>query len=256
MTTPTTVDQLQYLFTFPFKDEEWKQKLLIGFLLNLASFIIPIIPWFLFAGYMAHIQRSASLSEEQPTLPAWEDWGDLLMKGLRVVAATFLAMLPFILLFVLAYGAMIVPMFIAELASPGDYEASPSLFTASMLGMFGGMAMFSLTILLGMLTSILLMPAIGHLVVTEEFGALFRIREWWAIFKANFGGYLITYILLMGAWFFMMYAVQLVYMTILLCFLIPFLICLMTTYLGVVAGATLGQAYRVGAEKLEPEPAE
>ena len=43
MTTVATVDQIQYLFTFPFKDEEWKRKTLIAFLLAIGGFIIQCI---------------------------------------------------------------------------------------------------------------------------------------------------------------------------------------------------------------------
>ena len=48
---------LNRLFYFPIENKEARKNFLIGALLILASFIIPIIPYLLVIGYLARIMR-------------------------------------------------------------------------------------------------------------------------------------------------------------------------------------------------------
>lgn len=250
MTTVATVDQIQYLFTYPFKDEQWKRKALIAFLLALAGFIIPIIPWIFLAGYMGKIVEGAITAEGDPPLPEWDDWGELFIIGFRLTALWFILILPVLFIFGLGYAFIFLPAIFAPLASGND---APVLLLLTLIGTFGGMASIGVSIFLGLLIALILPPVAGHVIHHQAFGAAFRVREWWAIFRANFGGYLLSYVLVMGAGMLGAYAFQLLYMTIVLCCLLPFLGALYMVYMGLVSGGLYGQAYRVGLEKTRGE---
>jgi hypothetical protein len=246
-----TIDQIQYLFTFPFKDVEWKRKFLIGFLLYLAGFIIPIIPWIFVSGYIAKIIKMGIAGKDYE-LPEWDDWGDLFNKGLQLMGVGFIAALPFIVLFGCGYLFMMSPAFLSGFgtSSYGD-DYSPIWVFMPLLGTFGGMCAMGLGMIFSLLIGVLMPPAISHVIAEDQFSAAFRVSEWWPIFKANLGGYLIAYILIMGTAFSITFVFQLLYMTFVLCCLIPFVMSLISIYIGIVTGAIFGQTYRIGKENIE-----
>jgi hypothetical protein len=248
MNNTATIDQIQYLFTFPFKAADWKRKFLIGFLLYMAGFIIPIIPWIFVSGYIARIIKMG-VNGDDFTLPEWDDWGDLLTKGLQLMGVGLMAVLPFIILFGCGYLTMMSPAIMGSFTSPGyryQDEAAGIFTLVFMFGTFGGMCIMGLGMLFSMLVGLLMPAAMGHVIAEDQFSAVFRVTEWWSIFKANIGGYLIAYVLLLGTTMLMTIAFQLLYFTIVLCCLIPFIASLISVYIGVVMGAIFGQVYRVG----------
>ncbi len=246
MNNQATVDQIQYLFTFPFKDADWKRKFLIGFLLYFAGFIIPVIPWIFVSGYIAKIIKMGI--EGEYSLPEWEDWGDLLVQGLKLLGVMLIASLPFFILFGCGYISLMTPALLGGFGAEayGD-EFLPALVLMP-FATFGGMCLMSLGILFSFLIWILVPPAISHMIAKDQFSAAFRVSEWWGIFKANIGGYLIAYVLMMGTSFLFGFALQLLYLTFILCCLFPFVVSLISMYISVVMGAIFGQAYRVGVE--------
>lgn len=250
MTTVATVDQIQYLFTFPFKDEEWKRKILIAFLLAIAGFIIPFIPWIFLAGYIGQILGRAITAEKDPGLPEWDDWGGVFIVGLRLVALWFIVALPVLAIFGLGYVFMFLPAIFAPLVSDSD---APAFVLLTLVGTFGGMVSIGLSIFLGLLLALIFPPVAGHVIHHQALGAAFRVREWWSIFRANFGGYLLSYILVMGTAMIGAYTFQLLYLTVVLCCLLPFLASLYMVYIGVVSAALYGQAYRIGLDKGQVE---
>ena len=249
MKNTPTIDQIQYLFTFPFEDEGWKQKFLIAFLLSVAGFFIPIIPWIFIAGYTAKIIEVV-IKEDQYHLPEWDDWGNFFMDGLRLVALGFIAVLPFLLLMGLAYAFMFAPIFIGEDTFFGNDIFTPWVFT-SMLGMFASMFIIGFAVFFFVLLGVFFPAAMTHMIAEDTFSAAFRIKEWWPIFKTNLWGYVISFILLLGTTYLMMFAFQLFYMTIILCCLIPFISSVLSVYISIFTGAVFGQTYRVGREKSE-----
>ena len=98
----------------------------------------------------------------------------------------------------------------------------PLAMIASIIGMFVGMAVMMLGITLAVVTTVILPPALGNMLAKEEFKAAFYFREWWPVFKANLGGFIMAVILAMGI-FYLLYMLAIVlYATIILCFLLPF----------------------------------
>ena len=106
-----TYAELQDLFTFPFRDPQWKNKLLIGSLISLAGFVFPFIPWIFLYGYGVQIMRRIIVENGEPYLPEWDDWNRLFVDGLRLGGVILIICFPFVLLAIVGYGLMVVPQF-------------------------------------------------------------------------------------------------------------------------------------------------
>lgn len=262
MTRKFTTTSLQDLFSFPFKDPDWKNKFLIGSLISLAGYIIPIIPFLIVYGYGAEIMRRITVRHEAPSLPEWDDWSKYLIDGLRLFGLGFVYMLPVILLFVGGYALMLAGIFIPGLAAEtagADSDAVGALMgLGSIAGTVGFIALFGVGMVLTLGLSFLLPAAANHLIAKDEFAAGFRFKEWWPIFRANIAGFLISYLILMAVGMVLGFAVQIVYLTIICCCLVPFLSAPITMYIVTVGSAMLAQAYQEGESnlhaKITPHP--
>ena len=104
--------------------------------------------------------------------------------------------------------------------------------------------------ILALAVGVILPVAIAHMIATNEFAAAFRVREWWAIFRANWTGYLIAYVLILGFWMVLSFAMQILYFTIIFCCLVPFVMIFVVMYVMVIGSVLFAQTYRTGSEKL------
>jgi hypothetical protein len=95
-------------------------------------------------------------------------------------------------------------------------------------------------------------PALAHVAVRREFGAFFRVGEWWRILRANLGGFLAAMFYTAGMYMMIMFGFQILYMTIILCLVIPLLMAPVTFFMMVVFARLIGQAYGSGYNKLNP----
>ncbi len=86
-----TSQDLQALFAFPFKDPEWQQKALIGSLLVLLGFVIPIVPTIFLMGYLAQIMKGIIRTNRKPFLPKWDDWGKFFNDGWNLISYSLYA---------------------------------------------------------------------------------------------------------------------------------------------------------------------
>ena len=85
MSQSFTSDSLQRLFSYPFQDPRWKEKLAVAAALSLAGMVIPIIPSLFVYGYAARIVRHVIRNGEPiPCLTGktggscwWRDCGSL-----------------------------------------------------------------------------------------------------------------------------------------------------------------------------------
>jgi len=118
-----------------------------------------------------------------------------------------------------------------------------------------GMTAYMIAIILMIPMGILIQAALGHLVAKDRFVAAFQVREWWRIFKANWIGYLLTFLLLWGIGMVASFAIQFLAMTIVLCFLLPFAYSFFFAYVQLVSGALYALNYRDAIRKLAPPPA-
>jgi hypothetical protein len=254
MSTNISLDGTQAIFTYAFKDPRWKMKFFIGTLIGLLGYIIPVLPGILLIGYGATIMRQIIVDNAGPSLPEWDDWGTLFSRGIKMFGAMFIYFLPVTILVVGGYVLMMFPMFAAVFSESRYGAPSSNLVGFQVLGMFGGMAMFFIGMFLSLPISLFLPPAIAHGVAKDSFAAAFHIQEWWKVLRANLGGFFTAFVLIGGIYFILIFIAQMVYMTIILCFLLPILLNVLMIYMSMVSAAAVGEAYRRGVEKMTPTP--
>ncbi len=152
---------INHLLTFPVKDRDAINKSLIGLVVVLLTFIIPVLPMLALAGYTARIVRQV-LDGQKPSMPAWDDWEAMLKDGARILAVRMIYAAPLLLLLIVVFGLIsLLPVF-AETAGDPD---SAGVFILFPLLVFGSMVVtvpfsFFLGIVLACLVP-LLMPAMG-----------------------------------------------------------------------------------------------
>ena len=219
----------------------------------LANFIIPIVPLLALYGYMMRIIKQVVEGNGEPTLPEWDDWGELLLNGLKLLGQSFIFALPLIILWFVGYGAMFFPIVLSELAvESGDMGGSEGLLTMiSLLTMGGSYIMFGLVILLSGVLGFFQSVIICHVAVTEQFAAAFRFREWWRILRSNLGEFLLAFVFIMGLSIGISILYQVLIFTIVLCCIIPFVLSAASGYLMLVMAPLFGRVYRNALEKME-----
>lgn len=93
-------------FTYPFEDQQWSRK--VG-LLFVTGFI-PGLNVILWSGYALTVARNV-LSRQSP-LPDWDNWSDIAVRGLLSIVATFIYLLPMLLVFGCLWLAF--PLFVSR----------------------------------------------------------------------------------------------------------------------------------------------
>jgi hypothetical protein len=236
---------LNHLLMFPLKEEEARKQFLIGALVYLASFIIPIIPMLCATGYMMRIMRQV-LNGERPRMVEWDDWGGMLTDGARLFGVRLVFMLPVFLLLCPLMGLSIALPFIMENA--GQNADWIAIVFPLIFGVF-----FLLFIPLSLVIGVILPVAEVHVTDKGEFAAGFRFREWWGIFQANWSGFLLALAIAYAVNFALTLIVQLAMLTLVLICLLPFIIPAIAMYMSLVMYTAFAQAYKAGKEKLQTE---
>lgn len=250
-----TLGNLQAILFFPFTESGGRKKLLIASVIGFASFIVPILPTILLMGYSGLIMRSIIVDKKQPHLPEWDNWNGMLSLGARLFGVNFIYSFPVAGSMLLGYLLLFIPVFMSGFYESGSGQLPPSFWNIALFAAFAGMALFSLGMLLGLVLWIVLPPAFSHAAAHNSFAAGFQVREWWKILKANPGGFVLSLVLAGGLYMLLVLAIQIVYMTIILCILVPFLLAFAGAYLGIVVSVLFAQAYREGVDKLESQAA-
>jgi hypothetical protein len=146
--------------------------------------LIGLIPLIMLLGYTLDVLRNVMDGKQYP-LPEWEDWGGFLLRGLRIIAAYIVWLLPLIV--------VAIPFGIGAALSDnqgGGAEAIGAIFMAC-----GG----CLALLWGLLVA-LVSPAIYiRIARTERFGAAFEFGKIWALTRDNIANVIIALILLIVA---------------------------------------------------------
>jgi hypothetical protein len=254
MTQSLTTTDLKELLGYPFKDVNWKNKFLIGSLVVLASFVIPFVPFLALYGYMMQIMRRIIIEGGEPFLPEWDDWGSLITDGLKLLGAISVFMLPIFLVmaagYILFLGMMVATGVFARAVDQGDDAAGAMVSLMPLAGGLILMVLFVLVMLFALAVGIIMPVVMGHVAATNNFGAAFRWREWWPIFRANSSGFLMADVVIFALSFGLSSVLSLLYLTIIFCCLIPIIIAPITVYTSVIQSAIFAQAYREGVYKL------
>ncbi len=165
---------------FPANDVEWIKKILIGGLLML----IPIVN-FITLGYYIKTMRGGI--DGNSSLPEWDDWGNLFVKGLLVVIVVFIYMLiPLAVMFLSIGGAAI--------SSIASNDMSP----ASIGTIIGGSLV---SVVLMFIVCLLLPMALSIYAKEDSIVAAFKIGETLSRIKSVIGEYIIAILLLYALMF-------------------------------------------------------
>lgn len=246
MSEAITTTSLKSTFRFPFRGEGWQNRFFVGVALTFANLLVPIIPSLLVSGYTLRVMRRV-IQGEEPTLPAWEDWGGLLMDGLRRLAVGLVYMLPGILVsfggillyFVVTFSFPFLAAFAEE--QRGLVVMFALLFLVSMVALFLSIFLGSALTILGFIP---LPVATAHFVAHDEVSAAFRVREWFRLLWANKLGYMIAFVIVAGLIAIMYVAVMLTVYTFILLPLMYLVALPFGFYFSLVSAVVFGQTYR------------
>lgn len=234
---------LKEIFMFPFKDEEARKYLLIGGLVSIAVFFIPVVPYLILMGYSVQIIRQI-LRGESPRMIPWEDWGGMLKDGAKLFGVRIIYTLPILILTVpLVIFGIAVP-FIAEGMNGQDAEALIATYTIIMVA--GSCLIVPLSIPLALIVPV----AELHIVEKDDFTAAFRIKDWWQVFRANIGGFIAALGIYYAISMVLAIVIQILAATVILACLLIVLIPAMTVYITLIMYVTVAIAYRDGKAKL------
>ena len=234
---------LKEIFTFPFKDADARKYLLIGGLISVAGFFIPILPYLLLYGYAVIIARQV-LKGEEPHMVPWEDWGEMLKEGAKLFGVRVVFSLPILIFAIpLMIGGIAMPI-IVETMDSGSTDTFIALFTIIMMGSM------CIIIPLSIPLTVVIPAAEMHVVENNDFAAAFRFKEWWPILRANLGGFIVAF----GIYYIVSMALaivmQILTATLIFACLLFILIPAMTIYITLIMYVTSAIAYRDGKVKL------
>lgn len=233
-------------FRFPLDDEGWQRKAITGGLVALIGMVVFPLMWPVM-GYGIRVMRR-TIADGAPSLPEWDDWGELFMDGLRFWGVSLVYTLPVVLPLLCAAPVffLIFPaLFISEDPTSGLAVIVPAVTVISCLS--------SLTLPLSLALSFLSQVAVTRMVARDSFGSAFEFREVWQLARAGFNNFIVAYLM----WYIALIAVSMagsfLAATIILSCLYPVFLALLTVYSPVLAGALFGTAYHL--TQADPSPA-
>jgi hypothetical protein len=165
-------------FTFVFDDENWIVKVLIGGVLSL----IPFVGGILVSGYGLELMKNVIQGESKP-LPEWDDWGNKLVKGIMYIVIGLVYAAPIVIV-ALCFGVLM-----AGVGATGSEDA------INAFGSLGGICIGGLSIVYGLLITLVMPAAFGRYLETDDLSAAFRFGEVFALVRDNIGAWLIVLVL-------------------------------------------------------------
>lgn len=253
METNLSTHSLKDVLRFPFQDPNWVNRFLVGSALMLAAYLVPIVPALFVTGYILVVMRQAAKGKPL-TLPAWENWGVLILDGLKGLAISLVFLLPGLLIFGGGMGLYFAGTFAFSIAAEAGSRSAAVPMIIMMFVLIGilflSMALGTLFFMLGAAP----MPgAAAHFAAEGRFGAAFQARAWWRCIQRNPLGYLLAWLVTLGLSALLYTLFMMLYYSVVLCLLTPFVLAPASFYLALVAAALFGQAYHEGApESVNP----
>ena len=173
-----------------FRDPDWPKKLAIGALFSFLSLIV--IGGIVVQGYLLTFGERVARAEARP-LPEWEDFGELLRKGLFGFIVALVYSLP-----LLAAGTLLGLLFIPLiLAASGPTANSGAMSGVFVLAYCGGIA---LILPLALVVGVVVPAAHAQLILhSHDLGSAFRLGEVWGFLRRHRGQYALMTILVLAA---------------------------------------------------------
>jgi len=233
---------LNQLFIFPLKDDAARRNFLVAALFYLATSIVPVLPLVFIFGYTARIMRR-TINGEELRMPAWDDWETMLQDGILLFGVRFFYTLPLII-FVSPLWALaaFTPIF----AQPSDTGDGLALLPLLILGI----AMI-VVLPISFAISVIVPAAEAHTALHSDFAAGFRVREWWAVFRANWSGFLLAFIIAMVSGVVIASIVGFAMITIVLICALPLILPGISAYTTLIMYVAFAQAYKDGKNRLD-----
>jgi hypothetical protein len=230
-----------HYLSYPFIGREAQKNFLVGSLLMLAGFFIPLIPVFIVYGYISRIMKQV-IAGEKASMPTWDDWNTLFTDGLRLYGVRIIYALPLMLLLFTVMAIYFGGLFLILLQ---DEPSTNALFALIM----AFVCIMALMFPLGIVLSMFAYPAGAHTVAKQSFSAGFHVGEWWPILRHNLGGFAmmigITYVISIA----FSILIQVLYITIIFACLLPLIMPAFMFYMILIMEPMAAQAYREGREK-------
>lgn len=247
MTSNFSTHGIRNILTYPFQDPKAASKLAVACALAFAGYFIPVIPYLCLLGYFYEIMHRAIIGDGALALPDWDNWDRLLKNGLKYLGVSLVYLVPGMIIIVFGLLVYFIAIF-------GQIAASNHSSNGPVFPIFMGMGVLFTSqivgLVLALVAGVLLSVGLGNLVARDRFSAGFAFRELWRVFRANFAGYLVSYIFLIGISSLLIFIMQMLYMTLVLCALIPLLSVPASLYIGLLANGLYARAYRESADRL------
>ena len=172
-------------FSFPFEDEKWLSKLVIGAIVS----AIPIVN-FIFVGYIVDTVKNVMAGLARP-LPEWVEWGEKFMKGLILFLASLVYSIPVICVSILAFFPILA---VSNAQNNQNAQEALGWLTSGV----GILALCFLT-LYGLALSFFLPAVLVNFARKGTFGSCFEIGEIVRVFSSNVGKYLTAWLIFLVA---------------------------------------------------------
>jgi hypothetical protein len=173
-------------FRYVFDDERWTNKILLGVLMTVFSFLI--LPALILNGWMVQIVRNVMGGSKRP-LAEWDDWGKLLKDGFFLFVAQLVYTLPFLIIFFIVFASSIGLSGLSEVSE----DAAAAGFMAT-FGLLGCVAFIYAVVLLFLTPALTIQYA-----MTDDLGACFRFGEVFAIARENMADIFIAFVVTLVA---------------------------------------------------------
>lgn len=174
--------------TFPFDDDNWIMKALIGcaIILGLGIVSFLVIPVFvliiLIQGYSYEIMKRVRNDHPEP-LPAWDDFGGLMGQGFKLFAGSFIMTLPGTLIVIPALGTFLLPLLAVPLGEDGAGLAA-GLGGLGIIAFWGCVCIAFFYLIFASINNF---GAFLRFVDREEIGTFFQVKDNLGILQDNLG---------------------------------------------------------------------
>ena len=241
-------------FTFPFKDKDWGSKFLIGSLLILVSFVIPIIPLIFVLGYVIRGMRH-TIETGTSGLPEWDDWTDLGVKGILCILLNFIYLLPGLVLLAGSAVLFFLNIFLgmSNASDIGGAVALPLAVLGKLFLMLSIVIAFAAVLLL--IAGALMVPvAVARLAATGELGAALDIGRIWAIIRAQFWDFVLVWALYYGIGSLASMIYSFLVNTVCCCVFVPIISAPISLYIMIFGMTLFARVYREGISVTSDAP--
>lgn len=169
-------------FSYITEDQDWLKKILIGGLISL----IPIVGQIYVMGYVLQVLKNLIEGLETPLPEATEDFGEKLVNGLVLWVINFIYFLPLTIVGSISGGGGAILTSVIE-----DVD------TASAIAGVWGSCFGCLSLILGILISLLIPFVWAKYAESGQFGDAFKLGDIFALLKDNLGS---TIIVILVSW--------------------------------------------------------